>query len=477
MGPIWLLVIAAISGRAYEDEGLTISHRAQLFLDSDLIAAATGVTRSIHPPQKNSENPIFRADKPWEGGAVFMYGTLAPSPDGKLYHLWYQAFNYNAPVGERSYLCYARSSDGIHNWEKPNLGQFEYRASKDNNIFFGSGYHDTHSASVVYDPKAQEVERCFKLFIWDVRPDRGLHYAYSTDGITWTWHGKNPVLTGIGDVPVTIWDPQSQRILCYAKVNREVLGRPRRVIALSESIDGVHWTEPKVVLQPDAVDPYDTDFYGMTVLPHEGIYLGFIWVFHTDTSRDTIDVQMAYSRHRDGPWKRVTAVDSLGYESRPVFLPLGPPESWEDGMVFTNNLPIVFQDEVRFYYSGWDGRHDQDEPRNSAIGMATLPRDRYVSLEAEGDGECVTIPLVWPGGQLCLNVDSLDGEVRAGLRNQKGDWYPGHSLEDCQPIRTNEFEAKAVWKNGAAPEIEPGSPVQIVFRLRHAKLYAFRVKD
>ena len=62
-------------------------------------------------------------------------------------------------------------------------------------------------------------------------------------------------------------------------------------------------------------------------------------------------------------------------------------------------------------------RKDHPEYGESSIGVATLRRDGFVSLDA-GDtpGVFVTKPFVWPvGGQFSLNADADGGSVAVTL--------------------------------------------------------------
>lgn len=46
----------------------------QLFVDDGVVAAKDNVVRSYHPFEKDSRNPLIRADRPWEGNNVYLYG-------------------------------------------------------------------------------------------------------------------------------------------------------------------------------------------------------------------------------------------------------------------------------------------------------------------------------------------------------------------------------------------------------------------
>jgi hypothetical protein len=471
-------VAGAISSAWGENSvvALPLGPHHELLLDASVIQEMKGIVRKVNQPKRRADNPIFAAEKPWEGKAVYLYGSVLKSPASGVWQMWYQCFNRDAPTLERSFLCYATSPDGIHDWSRPSLGQIEYRGSKENNIFYSTGYRDTHSASIVLDPRPRKDAERYRLFCWDVKPAPGLQYAWSPDGVRWTYHPQNPVWTGIGDVPVTIWDNYSKKFLCYAKVSREVLHRRRRTIAVGESEDGVHWTEPKVVLQPDELDPYDTDFYGMAVLPYKGLYLGFLWVYHTDRRRDVIDVQLAFSRSPGDGWTRVTSIDRSGQEERAVFLPLGERDSWEDGMVFINNSPAVFDDHIRLYYSGCGDLHDQAGTRHGSIGIAELPVDRFVFLEAQETGYFGTVPVLWKGEQLFVNADSRGGEIRVGVLDSEKNPVAGFDASPCDPISADSLRHRVSWQGKFDLRSFNGRPVRLEFRMTRAKLYSFSIE-
>jgi hypothetical protein len=111
----------------------------ELFLDDYRIESIVDVARIVRAGKKSK--PLIVPTKPWEGDAVYIYGTvLADQPKGTGYRMWYTAYS-----NETYFLCYATSKDGL-TWEKPDLGIIEYKGSKKNNICkIGGG-------TLIYDP-------------------------------------------------------------------------------------------------------------------------------------------------------------------------------------------------------------------------------------------------------------------------------------------------------------------------------------
>ena len=85
-------------------------------------------------------------------------------------------------------------------------------------------------------------------------------------------------------------DPESGRYVCYVRLfanpdHPEHLTRLSergiRVIARTENEDFIHWSNPTTVLRWDESDPeLNRHIYNMEVLPYEGLYIGFLSVYH-----------------------------------------------------------------------------------------------------------------------------------------------------------------------------------------------------
>ena len=117
----------------------------------------------------------------------------------------------------------------------------------------------------------------------------------------------------------------------------------------------------------------------MMVFPYQGVYIGLVQVFHNMPDDCTLDLQLAVSRDTH-TFVRVG--------DRSPFIPLGGVGEWDRfNLSPANNPPIEVGDELRFYYGGRPYRHspyagpDKGDPAGG-IGFATVPRDRFVSLDA-----------------------------------------------------------------------------------------------
>ena len=86
-----------------------------------------------------------------------------------------------------------------------------------------------------------------------------------------------------------------------------------------------------------------------------------------------------------------------------------------------------------------------------------------------------TVPIV-AGGELWVNVDCLNGELRVELRSaDTGDALPGFSLNDSVPLSANSVAKRVVWAGGDGT-VRPGTRLVIVFHLLEARLYSYQFR-
>ncbi len=161
----------------------------------------------------------------------------------------------------------------------------------------------------------------------------------------WVKHDAGPVLGGtLGtcfDISVLGDDARYRMYFSW---------RPQASIALTESDDGVHWSEPQVALGP-ADTGWEDDINRPGVLKHDGLYR--MWYTGQADGRSAI----GHASSRDGRhWER---------NAKPVLVPDRP---WEKVAVM---CPDVLWDEETRQYRMWYSGGEQYEP--DAIGYATSP--------------------------------------------------------------------------------------------------------
>ena len=468
----------------------------QLFLDDDAIQKRDGLKRVVNQPTKHPKNPLIQRDRPWEQMRAQVYGTAMFDPEQKLFRLWYQALprpSEDPPVRvgktERvphtTLIAYATSQDGIV-WEKPNLGQLSFEDRADTNLV-DVGRDNSEGPAVLYDAAEPDPKKRYKMLFWEhtlsaqewdsyvkagkkgehpryIYPERndGMWLAYSPDGVQWTNHGL--VANYQSDSGQNLlWDPQLKKYVAFGRYN---VGRR---VARMESDDAIHWTPAKMVLECDANDGPKTQIYGIGVTRYEGLYLGMVWIFH-EGSGHGIDVQLVHSRNGID-WQRTA--------DRQLFLANGSKDSWDGGDIRTVTQPVVVGDTIYIYYCASIGSHNVPESeqnkreyalkyRSMSIGVATLRRDGFVSLDTPDQGLLVSKPLELPSAELHLNVDATGGSVDVLLRDLQG-----KVVAQAEPITGDCLDAKIRWRQ-SPPALN--EPVVLEIQARSAKLYSYWVQ-
>ncbi len=148
---------------------------------------------------KVGTGPVLTTANPWEAGNVYYPSVIK---DGDVYKMYYSGRAVNVPDNSPPEICYATSADGI-NWDKPNLGLFDFGGSTANNIVMplgAAGSFDVTRATHPHVIKDGDVYRMWyggydeDATTTDPTTEWAIGYATSTDGINWTKSGDNPVL-------------------------------------------------------------------------------------------------------------------------------------------------------------------------------------------------------------------------------------------------------------------------------------------
>jgi len=468
----------------------------QLFLDDILVERIDGLKRVVNPPTKHAHNPIIRHDQtPWQTFRAQLYGTVLYVPEEERFKAWYLAgarLPHEKPITVNGRLCipnfqfvgYAESEDGFR-FNLPNLGLVNVNGSTKNNLCRISR-ECAEGIAVLYDRREPDARRRYKALYWEhavsykgspVTPVNGMSVSFSADGKNWTNPPGNPVIPlGSDTGQQAVWDANLNKYVAYGR-----FGAGGRRVARSDSDDFVHWSKPELVFQADSRDGPGGQIYGMGVSIYEGVYLGMPWVYHAGTTHK-IDVQLATSR--DGVrWTRVGG--------RQTFIPNGPPGSWDAGIVFTASQPAqIVGDRVFVFYSACRKDHDYAKPPEkgtpawdaywdsikTSIGVATLRRDGFVSLDASDvPGSVVTKPIRWPkDAKLHVNADASGGAVHVAVLDEAA--KPIAGLDKSGAIMRNCLDATVAWPT-TAPAPPTDRPVRLRITLRKAKLYAYWFAD
>ncbi|MFZ4695428.1 MAG: hypothetical protein ACOYMV_09910 [Verrucomicrobiia bacterium] len=466
-----------------------------LLLDPRTIQSSSGVELRLGPVTKSPLNPLFGEDRPWESSCDNLYPNVVFDPADRFWKLWYTPFLDRA-VHEAQTLCYAQSEDGLR-WTKPNLGLFEFRGSKANNILLPM----ITGAGVALDAQESDPSKRFKLTYlvhprlapeWAKElmaqgyplPGRGAGVGFSADGVHWKLHPDNPVLPGIaGDTHNHwLWCEESRRYILITRANVPFAdGRSRacrswkdgrstviesgseRVVKRWESDDFLHWGNGQIVFRAEGDEIGRRQYYSMPTFRHGDGWLGLLALFNATTDDDSVDCELAWSPDSIH-WQRLCQGAS--------FIPRGVAGSLDGGCIYAGWSPAVVGDEQRIYYAGSPGTHSAGLQRHTSFLLATLPLDRFAGLAADGKGEIVTREMVCGGPRLFLNADASRGRVAVEVRYPDGSPVPGFEFTQCRPLRSDSVRGEVTWEGGCSLAVLVGRKVCLGLRLETASLYA-----
>ena len=313
----------------------------------------------------------------------------------------------------------------------------------------------------------------------------------------------------------TFFDEGAGRFLSYTRdrygnaAEPRAIRRVRRVSALTLGTPGKSytdaecpWTNSTVVIDIDARDnsthpraaqrdSYNKvfppmDLYGAVVWPDASaqVYWAFpwrFWHFEKGGGPGTYDVALMSSR------------DGLNFryvDDRRPFVRTGREGTPGSSRVRVLPSPVVINDTMFVYIwltnlaemkgpdDGYNATTDR-RPIESALGVVRMRKDGFVALASPTYGEealVTTVPIV-AGGELWVNVDCLNGELRVELRSaDTGEALPGFSLNESVPLSANSVAKRVVWAGGDGT-VRPGTPLVIAFHLLEARLYSYQFRQ
>ena len=466
----------------------------QLFLDDDAIESKYGLRRKLNEPER--AGPVIRPDI--SRGQAGLQTASPPqwNPEKGVWEWWYTAAQRD--VYAQNMIHYATSADGLE-WEIPNLGLYEWNGSKDNNVAVDPAGMTLKNN--LRDDLDEDPDRRYKGMF----ADRGLarYPATSPDGFDWTLVDVPPIPSD--DTSFLTHDEDAGLFIATVKLSLEKWGRS---VWLSTSNDFIDWTEPELIFHSDEKDrnnrrrrirrvvedpaylsphivendSFIAHVYKMAVMPYEGLYVGLPvlfspsgrWLGRNHTGLNQTELSVSRDLHN---WERVA--------NRDVFIGVLP---WDGEVYDTSQLlpcgrPIVREDlgEIWVYYNACRfrcHRKERDESYDkyfddlSALCLAKIRLDGFVSLDADAKGSLVTAPFALERGGLHVNVDARRGELRAEVIDAETfDPVPGLSLSDSNAVRDDDLARQLTWGERSAPARD--RPVRLRFELSQARLYAF----
>ena len=480
---------------------LDVSKNRQMFLDDFVLERAINTSISLHRP--DSKGPVLFADKNFKQKSIQSRSAPQWNSDKNFWEYFYMSMGDNDVYQVRKYH-YAISKDGI-NWDKPDLGL--YVGDGETNIVFDPSKNPSVENTdglmhVIRDEIEQDPSRRYKgLFGCNIfLKDRKV--GFSPDGLKWEFPDI-PTIPSYDESHLT-YDEQSEQFIASVKLHTEW----GRSVYLSTSKDFMEWSDPKLIFHADEIDNenrikriqfavdhpeylappviedrgYTAQVYQMAIMPYQGIYIGFPLIFNpagpsSNNYTGLNQTELTVSRDLYN-WERVA--------NRELFLGI---EKWDSknfgtGQLMPTSRPIIKDDgEIWFYYNAFRHRglpklFSQsfqkfiETNQTSAICLATLRPDGFVSLDAKNQGVVITKPIkINRNASIHIKVDSTNGYLAAEVLDPVSmEPLPGYTFENCEKISENSTDKKINWNTTDTINFET---VRLKFILENSSLYSF----
>ena len=458
---------------------------SRLFLDSRIVSSTANARLELGAITKHPANPLFTEDafaerpKRWEARLDNVYPNVIYDEDDGVFKCWYKSFIYDrlsnrTPLSRRprqAYgesereegLLYATSFDGIH-WEKPALGLIDFEGSRANNLVMRRATHGLHAGGVLHDKRDPDRARRYKFIHRNAEAGR-MAACFSADGLHWSQPRLWDEHDAVGDCHNNaIWSPELARYICVTRGWSAGI----RTVLRSESEDFVSWSKPLEIMR--GADAHD-QIYSMPVCRYGDLYIGLPSVFHKgDESAadwDTVDTELAASADTVH-WERVCPGDPL--------IPRGA-GSYPDGEVDCGCVyaaaPFIHAGKIRLYYGGSNGLHNNW--REGSLNLATLDIDRWASyapIDEREPARLETCAIDVSGAALRLNAEiAPGGSIRAMLLDEAGRQLDGFGFDSGLPITEGGANCALGWRGREASALA-GQRLRLAFEFQRAKLYA-----
>ncbi len=487
-------------------EPLDLGTRKHLFIDGAILASS-GDTKFVVNPPKRAERVIDNIK-----GTFRKHLTVIEGDDGVIRI-------YNSV--EEDHLAVYTSTDGVH-FDRPDQGRGEINGHR--NIVIpdmvgglGSPFRDPHGPPEEHWKYLTDYQR------------RGLYLYTSPDGYNWT-RRRNIILPfRSGTQSSTFYDDQRQVYVAFHRsgIFHTPGGATQRSSVVTEHED-LRVTQPFAPLtqqeyldlrgeyplrdplpwwvdngpltpggfgmeyphlfDPTSDDPAGVDFYLTKAIKYPyapDTYLAFpVGYFHYygDGPEARTVLGLEERGLGSGPLESQVAVSRNGLDWKrhpePAYVGIGRHEGRDVVTAYIAQGMVRRGEELWQYYFGETHYHSPhtEDPDGRGVYRLVQRLDGFISLDSPYGREttAITRPLTFTGDRLQLNVDTdAVGYVQVGFLDEQGQPIEGYTVDDCVYVN-GDFIAKEVdWLETGA-DLSPlvGRTVQVVFRMRGAKLYA-----
>lgn len=452
---------------------ISLQDRRELFVDYFLIDHLINAELKMQKPQ--DQGVAFYFDRPWEGQ---FSGVFTIIKDGNLLRAYYRGLpdvsKDHEVIGE-VVTCYAESDDGIH-WRKPNLGIYEIRGTRENNVILTN---DVICPFLDTNPEAKTDQRYKAIGGGE---QGGLVAYISPDGIHWKKLQEKPIFTeGIFDSQnVAFWSEAEQKYLCYFRTwTGGKIRKGFRSVGRTTSDDFIHWSAPEEMTYGDT--PYEHIYTQQTSpyfrAPHIYVAIGarFIRGLQVLTDEQAKELKV-HPKYYDDASDAIFMTSRGGNQYDRTFMesfirPGTDPGNW----VSRTNYPAlnVVQtgpEEMSVYV-----KVHYAQP-TAYLKRYSLRIDGFSSLSAgyEG-GEALTKPFTFEGEELELNFStSAAGKIIIEIQDEDGKPVPGFTMAEAQEIIGDETKRIVSWNGMTEVSRLASKPIRLKIFLKDADIFSLK---
>jgi hypothetical protein len=472
----FFIILACMQNKNRFNQTIELKTGPQLFIDDYLIADQQMLSRTVNNPQKNPQPVIWGGRDKDQNFQPYM--SVLQDPQTGKFRIWYNTpENFNNPdIIHQSHLGYMESDDGI-SWQRP------FRLLKDPfEIRYGVSVIDR--GSDFSDPQQRYLLGAYGGRTQEALQDGGLMLATSADGLEWQALRDTAVFQHNHDINSLHWDPVRQQYVLFFS-ERESSPRwqgLRRIPHSSVSKDLFNWEKRWWIFEPKIGVPFEqgeTQFYSMSGMITRGdLLIGLVKILRDDlnaTPGKTAKEMGDMNRKAAGvgytvlAWSRDGRTWQRDYEP---FIPNNPlPGTWDHAHAWGDDQ-LVVGDKTYIYYGGYARGHKVERFIERHIGFASMPRDRYVSMDANLNwGSLVSKPLKIDAASMTVNANIV-GEMQVRLLDEAGDpladfgWLTLSGDNVAHPLNWL-GDLKSLAKTA----------LRIEFKMQFAQLFGFDLND
>jgi hypothetical protein len=467
---------------------MQVERRAVLLaIDDALLPLKKNLCYYLSKPHVRQE-PVLRPSRDNPAAPDYIgthfYGTVLLD-DGR-HRMWYYSVSLGGP-GELNQgpVCYAESADGIH-WTKPNLGQVEFKGSRNNNAI-ALPDDRIEGVTLIKDDADPNPERRYKMAYNYFHGGKffTIRTATSADGINWTAGPELPIDEFAEQASFYQHDrlfvvngqsgATSQRSEGGAKRGRHGFAwiSPDFDHWLSETAESFTLPEPPNAVERGIDKPYDQVHLGTGAVSLGNVVVGLYCIWH---NHDLTDHWFGFGKI-SGDFGLVVSNDGLHFREPVkghVYLAANdsrvtpvPGQSYPTILCQANGI-LNMGDETRIYHGRWrNARYDDDY--YAEVALATLPRDRWGALGLFPDTDHGTVwstPIVLPEGgcAITLNADAASG-MHVELADDRFNLLPDYSGDNSGLVTEAEgFDCPVTWQSGSLAAVS-NRPIRLRIHL------------